>query len=124
MPYPAAVDTRVHQQNTGRQAAILNVVRQARATLGDSDLDDLLVPLMEQLEQALQLADSSHEGRQDLFRRWDRAWSAVESAKLRISLLLEGQPCAAAQATEGHRIRHRDLPSAGYGTRIPRKGRQ
>ena len=36
MPYPAAVDTRVLQQNTGRQAAVLNIVRRARATLGDS----------------------------------------------------------------------------------------
>jgi hypothetical protein len=36
MPYPAAVDTRVLQQNAGRQAAVLNVVRRARATLGDS----------------------------------------------------------------------------------------
>ena len=36
MPYPAAVDTRVLQQNTGRQAAVLNIVRRARAALGDS----------------------------------------------------------------------------------------
>jgi hypothetical protein len=36
MPCPAAVDTRVLQQNAGRQAAILNLVRRARATLGDS----------------------------------------------------------------------------------------
>ena len=36
MPYPAAVDTRVLQQNAGRQAAVLNVVRRARAALGDS----------------------------------------------------------------------------------------
>ena len=36
LPYPAAVDTRVLQQNAGRQAAVLNVVRRARATLGDS----------------------------------------------------------------------------------------
>jgi hypothetical protein len=33
MPYPAAVDTRVLQENTGRQAAVLNVVRRARAAL-------------------------------------------------------------------------------------------
>jgi hypothetical protein len=32
----AAVDTRVLQQNTGRQASVLNVVRRARAALGDS----------------------------------------------------------------------------------------
>jgi 5-methylcytosine-specific restriction endonuclease McrA len=36
MPYPAAADARVLQQNTGRQAAVVNVVRRARATLGDS----------------------------------------------------------------------------------------
>jgi hypothetical protein len=36
VPYPAAADTRVLQQNTGKQAAVLNVVRQARATRGDS----------------------------------------------------------------------------------------
>jgi hypothetical protein len=36
MPYPAAVDTQVLQQNTGRQAAILNIVRRARAGPGDS----------------------------------------------------------------------------------------
>ena len=36
MPYPGALDTRVLQQNTGRQAAVLNVVCQARAALGDS----------------------------------------------------------------------------------------
>jgi hypothetical protein len=36
VPYPAAADTRVLQQNTGQQAAVLNVVRRARTTLGDS----------------------------------------------------------------------------------------
>ena len=36
VPYPAASDTRVLQQNTGRQAAVLNRVRRSRATLGDS----------------------------------------------------------------------------------------
>src|SRR5258706_8768933 len=32
-PYPTAADTRVLLQNTGRQAAVLNVIRRARATL-------------------------------------------------------------------------------------------
>jgi hypothetical protein len=36
VPYPAAADTRILQQNTGKQAAVLNVVRRARATPGDS----------------------------------------------------------------------------------------
>ena len=36
VPYPAASDTRVLQQNTGRQASVLNLVRRAHATLGDS----------------------------------------------------------------------------------------
>src|SRR6266550_1428669 len=36
VPYPAAADTRILHQNTGRQAAVLNAVRKARGTLGDS----------------------------------------------------------------------------------------
>jgi hypothetical protein len=36
VPYPAAADTRVLQQNTGKQAAVLNVVRRARGAQGDS----------------------------------------------------------------------------------------
>ncbi len=36
VPYPAAADTRVLQQNTGRQAAVLNVVRRARSAQEDS----------------------------------------------------------------------------------------
>ncbi len=32
----SAADTQVLQRNTGRQAAVLNIVRRARATLGDS----------------------------------------------------------------------------------------
>jgi 5-methylcytosine-specific restriction endonuclease McrA len=36
VPYPSPVDTRVLQQNSGRQAAIVNAVRDARAAYGDS----------------------------------------------------------------------------------------
>ena len=54
------------------------------------DLDDLLVPLTAQVERALQLPDGGGEGRRDLLRRWHRAWSAVETAKLNIPLLLDG----------------------------------
>ena len=36
MPYPASVQTRILQQNTGKQAAILNAVRSARGEYGDS----------------------------------------------------------------------------------------
>src|SRR4051812_1559034 len=36
VPYPAAASTSVLSQNTGRQAAIVNVVRKAREQHGDS----------------------------------------------------------------------------------------
>jgi hypothetical protein len=36
VPYPASAQTRVLQQNTGKQAAILNTVRDARRKYGDS----------------------------------------------------------------------------------------
>jgi hypothetical protein len=36
VPYPSPHDARVLQQNTGKQAAILNLIRAARATHGDS----------------------------------------------------------------------------------------
>jgi hypothetical protein len=36
VPYPVAGDPRVLQQNTGKQAAIVNTIRDARTTYGDS----------------------------------------------------------------------------------------
>ena len=36
VPYPISVQARILQQNTGKQAAILNMVRGARAEYGDS----------------------------------------------------------------------------------------
>jgi HNH endonuclease len=36
VPYPASVQARILQQNTGKQAAILNILRNARGEYGDS----------------------------------------------------------------------------------------
>jgi hypothetical protein len=36
VPYPVADQSRILQQNTGKQAAIVNTIRDARATHGDS----------------------------------------------------------------------------------------
>ena len=54
------------------------------------DLDDLLVPLIDQLETELQASNSVDEGRRDLLRRWDRAWHAAARSARRIPLLLDG----------------------------------
>src|ERR1700686_1768952 len=35
-PYPASVEARILQQNTGRQASILNILRNVRREYGDS----------------------------------------------------------------------------------------